>query len=177
LFRGRELSDTARLLRSGIDLLDETRGEATQARLASVADLLAQRSDALGWWLSVVKPGSEKIVTRQFAHYRQRPEDPLEPGGTVLGTEFQLADYPATGDLLNGGVLVVNSSDSDSDPAEVAILDGMGAVSVAIGGCCDARGHGWLIEVFGDELSGPMTEISLAMRTLMAIAVHEAGRV
>jgi diguanylate cyclase (GGDEF)-like protein len=177
LFRGRELSDTARVLRSGIDLLDETRGEATQARLASVADLLAQRSDALGWWLSVVRPDSESIVTRQFAHYRQRPEDPLSPGGTELGTEFQLADYPATAALLGGGVLVVSCTDSDSDPAEVAILDGMGAVSVAIGGCCDARGFGWLIEIFGDELSGPMTEISLALRTLMAIAVHEAGRI
>ncbi|HVQ86876.1 MAG TPA: sensor domain-containing diguanylate cyclase [Actinomycetes bacterium] len=177
LFRGRELSDSARLVRSGIELLDETRGEATQARLASVADLLAQRSDALGWWLSIVRPGSDSVVTRQFALYRQRPEEPLSPHAPVLGTEYLLEDYPATGALLNGGVLVVNGGDSDADPAEVAILDGMGAVSVAMGGCRDTRGAAWLIEIYGDALSQSMGEISLPMRTLMAIAVHEAGLV
>ncbi|MEO8328754.1 MAG: sensor domain-containing diguanylate cyclase [Candidatus Nanopelagicales bacterium] len=176
-FRGRELSDSARLVRSGIDLLDESRGEATQARLASVADLLSQRADALGWWLSIVRPGSDTVVTRQFAHFRLRPEDPLSPQSMVLGTEYLIADYPATAALLKGGVLVVDATDTDADPAELAILDGIGAVGVAIGGCRDTRGASWLIEIFADALSQSLADIALPMRSLMAIAVHEAGLV
>ncbi|HVQ19251.1 MAG TPA: sensor domain-containing diguanylate cyclase, partial [Actinomycetes bacterium] len=52
VYRGRELSDSARVLRQGLELLDDARAEGTQARLASVGELLAHRSDALGWWVS-----------------------------------------------------------------------------------------------------------------------------
>ena len=45
-FRGREMSDAVRMMRAGLEVLDDTRGEATQARLASLADLLAQQTDA-----------------------------------------------------------------------------------------------------------------------------------
>jgi hypothetical protein len=75
---------------------------------------------------------------------------------------------------MDGGVLVVNTGDADADAAELEILNGMSALSVAMGGCRDERGTGWLIEIYGDALSQSMNDISLAMRFLMAVAVHEA---
>lgn len=176
LFRGQELSDTSRMLRSGLELLDDTRDESVQARLATVADLLSQRIDALGWWLSSSEAGSGSIRTRQFAHYReQHPHrQPGIIGELFLGDEYQLSSYPTTARLLDGGVMVVNNADPDADPAEVAIVDRMGAISVAIGGLRDPQGTGWLIEIFGDVLSAPLNDISLSMRTLMAVAVLQA---
>ena len=178
VFRGREMSDAVRIMRAGLDVLDDTRGEATQARLASVADLLAQQTDALGWWLSIVRPGSERLVTRQFALFRQQNSDSEQPGaepiGAQLGNEYALSDYPATSPLMDGGVLVVNAGDPDADAAELDILTGMSALSVAMGGCRDERGTGWLIEIYGDALSQSMNDVGLAMRVLMAVAVHEA---
>ena len=107
--------------------------------------------------------------------YRQQSTDVTPEQAAVLGTEYLISDYPATQALLAGGVLVVNGNDPDADPAELAILDGMAAVSVAMSGCLDHDGTRWLVEVFGDALSGSMSDIALPMRTLVAIAIHEAA--
>jgi len=132
----------------------------------------------LGWWLSILRPGSELRATRQFALFRQKNSVCVQPGaepiGAQLGNEYALSDYPATLPLMDGGVLVVNAGDPDADAAELDILTGMSALSVAMGGCRDERGTGWLIEIYGDALSQSMNDVGLAMRVLMAVAVHEA---
>jgi diguanylate cyclase (GGDEF)-like protein len=174
MFRGREVSDGSRILRAGLDLLDHSRDESVHSRLASVADLLAQRCDAFSWALSRLPVGSGVLLTEQFAHYRQR-EVNEDAASLNVATEYDLADYPATAALLVGGVQVIEVSDPDADPNEVAVLQSMGAVSVAIGGCTDRTGDGWLLEVYADAISERLSDVTLSMRTLMSVAALESS--
>ena len=43
------MSDTTRILRTGVEMLDQSRTATVQARLANVADHLSERVDAVGW--------------------------------------------------------------------------------------------------------------------------------
>ena len=174
MFRGREISDAHRTLRAGLELLDESRNDGVHSRLAAIADLLAQRCDAFSWALSRAPAESGLIRTEQFAHYRQRQREEESTEPINVGTEFALADYPATAALLAGGVNLVEATDSAAEPAEVAVLENLGAVAVAMGGCTDRDGDRWLLEVYADEFSGPLGDICVAIRSLMAVAVAEA---
>ena len=174
MFRGREISDTPGIIRDGLELLDECRHDGVQSRLAVVADLIAQRCDAFRWALSSVPTGSTLIRTVQFAHFRTLVggEDTSAPN--QIDTEFRLADYPASASLLVGGVSVIEAGDLDADPDELALLTVLGAGAVAMGGCTGRDSTGWLLEVYADAFSGSLSDVSLAIRALMSVAVLEA---
>jgi hypothetical protein len=88
-----------------------------------------------------------------------------------IGAEFALADFPLTNDALAGGSFVVSIEDPYADPAEVAMLQGVGCVEVLIAGGVDREGNGWVIELFGDEISQGLVPLAAVARSLMAVAL------
>jgi diguanylate cyclase (GGDEF)-like protein len=172
LLRGREVVDSGRLLRAGLEVLDDLPADAVQERLVALADSIAHRVDALGWWLSVARAGGDVVETVRFSLMRTRPAtDRGLPAWAGVGERFALADYPLTVSMLAGGAAVVLVEDPSADPAEVAVLDGMGAVGVCLAGARQPDGTGWLLELFADELTAPTSELAAAVRLLVLEAV------
>ncbi|MFZ0323590.1 MAG: GGDEF domain-containing protein [Actinomycetes bacterium] len=174
--RGRLTPDGGRLVDLGLVVLDDLRDRTAQERLAALGDLVGHQVDALGWWLSSAPEGASYVETCQFALFRSNPgvSTGLGEAGAV-GARFELADYPLTAALLGGGGHCVHASEPGADPAEVAILDGMGAVAVAVVGSGSAVAGRWLLEVFGDEMSGSLDDVLSAIRVLALVAVAEAA--
>ncbi len=173
MFRGRDLSDTARLLRAGITALDDARDRGVEDRLVLVAEQVAEQCQPLGWWISRADP--EKGVVRTVRHAIHR--DPSRPGeeiGSDIGNEYPLASYPQTVHALKGNVVSLGAGDAETDPAELAVLDGIGASTLLMAGVTDGQGQSWLLEIIGDAMSAPMGDYELSLRSLMAIAALEA---
>jgi hypothetical protein len=115
-------------------------------------------------------------VTVQFAMYRSNAMMQVEDQTIgAVGTEFDLDEYPTTASVVAGGVTLLTTSDPMADPAEVAILDGMGAVALVMAGGREAGGDGWLLELFADEMSLSVRELLPAVRALVAVAISEAA--
>ncbi|MEO8108364.1 MAG: GGDEF domain-containing protein [Actinomycetes bacterium] len=173
MFRGRDLSDTARLLRSGIGTLDDARNLGVEERLVLVAEQVAEQCNPLGWWIS--RADMDKALVRTARHAIHR--DPSRPGEEItsdIGNEYALAEYPQTAHALTGHVVALNANDPDTDPAELVMLDGMGATTLLMAGITDASGQGWLLEIIGDAMSAPMGDYELSLRALMGLAALEA---
>jgi diguanylate cyclase (GGDEF)-like protein len=174
MFRGRDLSDTARLLRGGMSTLDDARDRGVEDRLILVAEEVAEQCHPLGWWIS--RADLEKGVVRTVRHAIHR--DPSRPGEELtsdVGNEYRLTDYPQTEYALGGRVVAIHAGDPDTDPAELAMLDGMGATTLLMAGITDRTGDGWLLEIIGDAMSAPMADYELSLRALMALAALESA--
>ena len=170
LIRQDEVSP-ARLLELGIVGLDEHPDAAVLARLELVADVAGHHVDGLGWWLSIHEPGSHVVRTAAFTVFRAIAGTPETASATPVGSAYPLVDYPLTERVLRGGSVLVSVDDPEGDPAELALLDGLGATAQLMVGVRDAEGRGWLLELYGDALSRPLTEIAPAVRALMVMAV------
>ena len=85
-----------------------------------------------------------------------------------------MAEYPQTALALQGQVVALNANDPDTDPAELAMLDGIGATTLLMAGVTDANGRSWLLEIIGDAMSAPMADYELSLRALMGLAALEA---
>lgn len=173
--RGREVG-VGRLLTGGLLALDDLPDATLAQRLAAVGDAVAQHVDGIGWWLSRARAGADHMATVRFAMYRstQSIEDD-DPRVGAVGVQFALADYPLSVQVMNGGAVAVEASDPTAEPSEVAILDGMGAVSLLMGGAVDRAGDRWLLEIFADEISAPVGAVVPVLRALVVVAVAEAG--
>ena len=104
-----------------------------------------------------------------------RHSDP-HPGSTSvinddIGAEFPLAEFPLTRSALAGGSYVVTIDDPYADSSEVAMLLGVGCLELLMVGGVDRNGDGWLIEIFGDEISQPLLPLTGLARSLMAVAL------
>ena len=73
--------------------------------------------------------------------------------------------------MLDGQGTVVAAADLGADPHERAILDAAGFTAVVMAGGRDGDGHGWLLEVFVDDISGDVTSLPMALRALTACAL------
>ena len=117
---------------------------------------------------------AELVRTVDFSLYRQPPN--VEPQEVTqeneLMTGFSLDTYPQTRMAVAGGSYAITSDDPTADPAEVAILDGLGATGVIAAGGAEATGDGWLVEVFLDELSAFGQEMAGVLRLLVLAALH-----
>jgi hypothetical protein len=175
MFRGRDLSDTARLLRSAMTVLDDARDHGVEDRLVQVAEQVSEHCRPVGWWLSVADPTLTRIRTIRHALYRV-PSVPSEAQqyDSDYGNEYLLAEYPQTAKALAGRVITVQSTDPEADPAELAMLEGIGAVSLLMAGVVDPEGTGWLIEIICDAMSETSADLGMPLRTLMAVAALEA---
>ena len=174
MFRGRDLSDTARLLRSGMSALDDARDRGVIDRLTVVADLVSDQCHPIGWWLSEHDPARGVVRTFRHAVHRgsSRPDEVLEAG---IGKEYALTRYPQTAHALRGNVVLLGVGDPETDPAEIEILEETGATTLLMAGVTSPDGAGWLLEVFGDAMSAPMSDFAIPIRALMAIAALEAS--
>ncbi|HUV49016.1 MAG TPA: sensor domain-containing diguanylate cyclase [Actinomycetes bacterium] len=173
MFRGRDLSDTARLLRAGMSALDDARAQGVEERLVLVAEQVAEQCNPLGWWIS--RADLDKGVVRTARHAIHR--DPSRPGEEItsdVGNEYALSEFPQTAHALGGHVVSLQASDPDTDPAELAMLDGIGATTLLMAGITDPKGQGWLLEIVGDAMSAPMADYELSLRALMGLAAIEA---
>lgn len=174
MFRGRDLSDTARLLRGGMTSLDDARDRGVEDRLIVVAEEVSEQCHPLGWWISTADLEQGLVRTVRHAIHR----DPSRPGEELtsdIGNEYRLADYPQTAFALGGHVVALHAGDPDTDPAELAMLDGIGASTLLMAGITDRSGNGWLLEIIGDAMSAPMADYELTLRALMALAALEAA--
>ena len=174
MFRGRDLSDTARLLRSGMSVLDDARDRSVVDRLAMVAELIADQSHPIGWWLSQYDRERGLVRTTRYAVHRDssQPGEVLESG---IGSEYRLTDYPQTAYAMVGNVVLLNATDPETDLAEVEILERMGASILLMAGITGSDGSGWLLEVYGDAMSAPLSDFAIPVRALMALAALEAA--
>jgi diguanylate cyclase (GGDEF)-like protein len=174
MFRGRDLSDTARLLRSGMSVLDDARDRSVVDRLAMVAEHIAEQCHPIGWWLSDYDTARGLVRTARHSVHRDssQPGEVLDSG---IGSEYPLSDYPQTAYAMSGNVVLLNASDPDTDPAEVEILERMGASILLMAGVTGSDGSGWLLEFYGDAMSAPMSDFAIPVRALMALAALEAA--
>jgi diguanylate cyclase (GGDEF)-like protein len=179
IFRGREELTLGHLTDAALRALDQAQHETTRTRLGLVADLLTHHVDGVGWWISFVAPGTDVARTVDFSLYRKPPAvepDEVRTEAELAGS-FGLDTYPQTRHALSGASYTITSDDPTADPAEVAILDGLGATGViAAGGTetdADGRaGDGWMVEVFLDELSTFGQELGGILRLLVMAALH-----
>ncbi|MFL6182271.1 MAG: diguanylate cyclase domain-containing protein [Actinomycetes bacterium] len=174
MFRGRDLSDTARLLRSGMSVLDDARDRSVVDRLALIAELIADQSHPIGWWLSECDRERGLVRTSRYAVHRDssQPGEVLESG---IGSEYRLSDYPQTAYAMAGNVVLLNATDPETDLAEIEILERMGASILLMAGITGSDGSGWLLEVYGDAMSAPLSDFAIPVRALMALAALEAA--
>ena len=174
IFRGRDEASLGHLTDAALRALDQAHHETARARLGLVADLLTHHVDGLGWWISLNPAGGELVRTVDFSLYRQPPNvEPQEvEQDNELMTGFSLDTYPQTRMAVAGGSYAITSDDPTADPAEVAILDGLGAAAVIAAGGTEATGDGWLVEVFLDELSAFGQELAGVLRLLVLAALH-----
>lgn len=173
LLRGRDGKATVgHLTDAALRALDQSRHEPSGDRLALVADLLSHHVDGMGWWISLVPAGTRDLRTVDFALYRRAAAiDPAELRAEI-GRVFDVRDYPQTELALAGTSFSIMASDPTADPAELAILDGLGASGVIATGGRDPDGDGWLVEVFLDDLSDAGQEMAGVLRLLVLAALH-----
>jgi hypothetical protein len=141
-------------------------------RLGLVADLVAHQLDAVGWWLSLAARGADAVTTLEFAVYRAIPGLRPDELDHEVGSAFPLADFPLTRQALRGTAYQISADDPATDPAERAILDGLGATGQVAAGGRDLDGDRWLVEVFTDALSRPTQSLSAVLRVLVLAALH-----
>ena len=161
--------DPVTLLTTGLGVLEEARNGGPLARLEALADHAARLLDAASWWVSDVTPAGDFLRTVSFSVLRSNDEE----RSSRLGDAFRLADYPCSAAALRGGGYGFQAGDADADPAEDAFLVSNGYAGVVAAGGADQAG-GWLVEVFTDAISGPVTQLAPVLRSLVAVALHEA---
>lgn len=168
--RSRARPDASRLLELGLDALDRAVGCDVSERLELVADLLARSLDASGWWVSVQPTDTSIVRTIGYAGHRTTDAGTGLPADEI-GAEFALETFPLTRKALEGAAFLVSVDDPAADPSEVAIIQGMGCLTLLVVGDRDVVGDGWLLEIFGDEISAPMHEMPAVCRALVAVAI------
>ena len=159
---------TGQLLRLCLAVIDQA-GPLRGDRLAALATTLCHHLDGLGWWVSAVTD-DDIVETVEYARYRMTPS--MVSGlGEWSDHGYPLADYPSTASAVDGGWFVVEAADGAADPAELAMLDGMGASALLAAGGVDRDGRRWLLEVFTDSLSHPVDECVPVLRALLPTAL------
>jgi len=172
--RGRDVTESGRMLELGVIALEDAHDGDAVHRLALIGDLICHHVDGLGWWLSRRDPDGDQVETLQYAAYRSTGVMSAEDDGSNrVGAVFRLEEYPLTAAAVRGGAVCIEATDPAAPASEVALLDGMGAVSLLMAGATDRHGVGWLMEMFGDEMSHSLRELLPAARALVVMAVNE----
>jgi diguanylate cyclase (GGDEF)-like protein len=155
--------------------LDHSGAASTRERLEVVADTVARLVDGCSWWVSRTDDSRELVCTVNYSAIRYGGGSQADPQALLGGmSTFPLVDYPVTRAVLDGGGLVVSASDLGADPQERAILEAAGYSAVIMAGGRDADDHGWLVEVFVDDISGDVSGLGGVLRALTACALVTA---
>jgi diguanylate cyclase (GGDEF)-like protein len=173
-FRGLVAEDPAQLLSAGLAGLDAAGPAPAVDRLEVVADTASRLVDAVGWWVSAADPGGRHLRTRRFSVYRMTGEpSPARHAHDAAGAEFDLSAYPLSAAAVDGGGFALEAGAPGNDPAEEFILLAGGYQAVLAAGSRH-QGAGWLVEVFTDEISGPVRGLVQPLRALVAVALTGA---
>jgi diguanylate cyclase (GGDEF)-like protein len=177
--RGKAHVDSGRIIEVGVAAFDETKDRGEQDGLERMAEVICQLVDAAGWWISVSPPLAKVVRTVGCAVYRTAPPESGRDAITTseVGTEYLLGSFPVTRSALAGQARLVSIEDPYADPAESAIIDGLGCVELLIGGGESPSGDRWLVEIFGDELSSTMKSVVSPLRALIALALAPRSQV
>ncbi|GLW54059.1 hypothetical protein Kpho01_20700 [Kitasatospora phosalacinea] len=179
-FRGSAHSaDPGQLVTAVLAALDQgggTHPADTLGRLALVAETASRLLNAVGWWISYVPPGSPLMRTARHAVYRmtggpasaraQTQRAQIEAPDAV----FDLRHYPLTSRTVTGGSFALRAGAPGNDAAEEAVMVVSGYRAMAAAGGCNPAG-GWLLELFADESTLPLTQAAPALRALVAVAL------
>ena len=155
--------------------LDHSGAANVRERLEVVADAVARLVDGCSWWVSRTDDSGELLCTVNYSAIRYGGGSVADPQALIGGVAtFALVDFPVTRAVLDGGGLVLSASDLGADAQERAILDAAGYSAVIMGGGRDGDDHGWLVEVFVDDISGDVTGLGRVLRALTACALVTA---
>ncbi len=162
-----------RLLDDVVTTLDHSSARGAQARLEVVADAVCRLVDGASWWVSYIPPGSALMISVGFSAIRVSPTQPADGGDPDEDSEtvYDLADFPITARVVEGGAELISADDVATDPAELALLSAAGWTANLMAGARDFEGGGWLVEVFTDEISAPVTKLAPTLRALVALAL------
>jgi len=84
---------------------------------------------------------------------------------------FDLRSYPLTARAVRGGAFTMRAGAPGNDPAEEAVLIVGGYRAMVAAGGTNAAG-GWLLELFADESTLPLSGLAPALRTLVATTIN-----
>lgn len=148
----------------------------TTGRLVAVAETVSRMLDAVAWWVSYVPPGSLRMRTVRYAVHR------MTSGPGTAGAEaqralneapdavFDLRSYPLTERAVRGDSFTLRAGAPGNEPAEEAVLVVGGYRGMVAAGATNPAG-GWLVEIFADEATLPLTGVGAVLRALVAVAV------
>jgi len=142
-------------------------------RLGEVASRCGEVLDASAWAISVARSDATMIETLHVVDTRA-----ARAGGVRFDSDehlYVLSDYPMTADLLAaGGSFVVSADDLSADPAERDLLKGWGMSAVLAAAVGDGYGDRWLVELYADGHTSPLTDGARHLRALVREAVGSA---
>ena len=148
----------------------ELAGASSLDRLEAMAVMLSEAVNAVAWTISYSKAGEDVIRSLSNASTRD-----ARPRGLRVSLEhevYPLADYPSSARLVEAGSgsFVVHREDASADPSERGLLGELGYDAVMAAASGDGRGT-YLIEIYADGQSDPLSEADLALRLLARAAI------
>jgi diguanylate cyclase (GGDEF)-like protein len=164
LFRWRPGETAHDAARTIAELLDGELGDAPALdRLEGVAKVFAGAINAAAWTISWSAAGSAVIESVSTADDRDRRLRGLRVG--LEAEVYALEDFPASRDLVRqgSGSFIFRQGDSAGEPSELELLHEFGYDSVLASAAGDREGT-YLVELFGDAVSGPLEEIEVELR-------------
>ncbi|MGH8867863.1 MAG: diguanylate cyclase domain-containing protein [Actinomycetes bacterium] len=169
--RGRLSPDVGRFLTGALAALDGVPDASDEERLRVLAAAAESSLDAAAWFVSKVPPQGDVLVAVAESTPRRGVSTDPTWSGSLVGTEWPLAEYPQSRDAVAGGWFAVELGGPGNDPAEEAVLVASGHTSMVAAGGTAAGGSAWLVEVFADALSLSVVGLGPALRGLVAAAL------
>ena len=119
--------------------------------LIRVARRIADEANAAAWWIS--RQVGDTVVDHGCGRTRRDPLKWDEPDQPVIlePKPYNLDEFPATRRALSGDVFYATLTEGED--AERAMLGYHGYRSIVAAGGADREGTGWLVEIYGDQLS------------------------
>lgn len=162
-------AEAARLVDDGLRALQELPEQSMLFRLQAVCDAVAKTYDVASWWISCTT-GVGKVVDVLSCVVRPDARGDLSGIELTSGTEFDVSDFPATRQALQGGSYY--ASLTEGDESERAFLARMGYVASLAAGDTALDGDQWLVELYGDtQTSSSLFAAEPSLRALVHIAV------
>ena len=149
----------------------QRRADGVGERLAVVADVVTDVYGCAAWWVSRHRDSVYADVLGQVV--RADSGRDLHQIARVSSTPFDPDDFPETARCLRGGSLFATLTTGHE--TERAFVASLGYLSELAAGEPDLHGHGWLLELYGDERTAPgLFTAEQLVRVLVHLAVTGA---
>ncbi len=166
-------AEAAHVVDDGLRALDEAPGQSMLFRLQAVCNAVAHTYDVASWWVSCTTKNG-KLLDVLSCVVRPDARGDLSGIEFTSGTEFDVSDFPATRQALEGGSYY--ASLTEGDESERAFLARMGYVATLAAGEPAVDETSWLVELFADtQTSSSLFAAEPSLRALVHIAVQGAA--